>query len=179
MVSILAKTSVDPGASVATDPALTVVENFVVPPLLTVTLPKATVSPTLSEKVTLPLPELRVIARADAAPLSTVDSKVMDPPDDATVTSPISVTACAKEIFALAVLMSPARLLRPDPVWLNALPAAMSPVADVVNSPLLATVKPDPVLTAPLTVSFVPVKLKPLISAIAPDSDVRFEPANC
>ena len=113
---MLAKTSVEPAASVLTDPALTVVANFVVPPLLTAMLPKANVSPSFSEKVTLPLPEPSVIARAVAPSLSSVDKKVIDPPEDAKDTSPISVTACAREIFELLVLMSPARLLRPEPV---------------------------------------------------------------
>ena len=115
----MAKISVEPAASVLTDPALTVVANFVVPALLTVTLPKATVSPSFSEKVALPLPELNVIARAETPSPSTVDAKVMDPPDDAKVTFPESVTARSKEIFALLVWMSPARLLRllrPEPV---------------------------------------------------------------
>ena len=55
----------------------------------------------------------------------------------------------------------------------------MSPEAEVVNNPLLATVKPVPVLTAPLIVSFVPIKLKPLVSVVVPDTKVRLEPANC
>ena len=115
----MAKTSVEPAASVLTDPALTVVANFVVPSLLTVTLPKANVSPIFSEKVALPLPELSVIARDEMPSPSTVDAKVMDPPDDARVTLPVSVTARSKEIFALLVRMSPAKLLRllsPEPV---------------------------------------------------------------
>ena len=176
---MLAKISVEPSASVLTDPALTVVANFVVPSLLTMMAPKGCVSPSLSEKVTLPLPELSVNARAETPSLSTVDSKVMDPPDDANVTSPISVTAVARLIFALVVVMLPARLFRPKPDCANALPAIMSPLADVVNSPLLATVKPEPVLTRPSIVSFVPVKLKPLASVIAPDTNVRLEPASC
>ena len=55
----------------------------------------------------------------------------------------------------------------------------MSPLAEVVNKPLLATVKPEPVRTAPSIVSFVPVKLKPFASAISPDTSVRLDPANC
>ena len=52
-------------------------------------------------------------------------------------------------------------------------------MADVVNKPLLATVKPEPALTAPSIVSFVPVKAKPLPSVIVPDTRVRLEPASC
>ena len=100
-----------------TDVAVTASLNVVIPALFTFNTSSVLVPPTISAKVTLPVPDDNVRSRGVVS-LSriSVNTILPNPVLVSISTSPVTTTAVAKLILEFVVLMSPANSLVPAPI---------------------------------------------------------------
>ena len=167
-------------ALIANEPTWMVSVALARPVVLTPSAPSMASEPTLVLKVTFPVPEPSVRDAGVALPSpSSRPTKLMLPLAEPIATLPVTTTGVAKLILLAVVVMSPAILLDPAPVWLKPPAAIRSPSALVVNVPALTTVIAAALESAPLMVSALPVNENAPPRVVVPENSDVPVPADC